>query len=180
MQVNNFILNNIPENIVILDVKGDAKFISDSCKSFMEKCKIASMDTQDFFRKIQDLKEQQESTDSGPERSTERVKTEHDNGENPSVLTDLIQNFQTIIREKNIEEKQFLIYNGKLKMENSPQDKSIEVKLSFVQHFENEYVILILRDTTQRNLLITLEETNKYKDRLLASVSHELRAPLTP
>jgi len=52
------------------------------------------------------------------------------------------------------------------------------VKISFVQHFENYYIILIIRDTTQRDLLVALEETNKYKDQLLASVSHELRAPL--
>ena len=63
-------------------------------------------------------------------------------------------------------------------MENDLLDKSIEIKLSFLHHFENEYILLILRDTTQRDLLVTLEETNKYKDQLLASVSHELRAPL--
>ena len=82
------------------------------------------------------------------------------------------------MKEKNLQERQFLIYNGKLKTENPPQqDKSIEVKVSFVQQIENEYIILILRDTTQRDLLIALEETNRYKDQLLASVSHELRAP---
>ena len=43
---------------------------------------------------------------------------------------------------------------------------------------ENEYMILILRDTTRRDLLLTLQETDRYKDQLLASVSHELRAPL--
>ena len=69
------------------------------------------------------------------------------------------------------------MYHGKLKTEHSPQ-QSIEVKISFIQHFETDYIILILRDTTQRDLLLTLEETNKYKDKLLASVSHELRAPL--
>lgn len=93
------------------------------------------------------------------------------------ILTDLITNFKEIIKEKNLQEKQFLIYNGRLKAENQP-DKAIEIKVSFIQHFENEYIILILRDTTQRDQLVALEETNKYKDQLLASVSHELRAPL--
>jgi len=79
--------------------------------------------------------------------------------------------------KEEIHEKQFQVYNGKLKIENQ-QDKSLEVKISFVQHFDNCYIILIIRDTTQRDLLVTLEETNKYKDQLLASVSHELRAPL--
>jgi len=42
----------------------------------------------------------------------------------------------------------------------------------------NENIIVILIDTTQRDLVVKLEEANKYKDQLLASVSHELRAPL--
>ncbi len=91
-------------------------------------------------------------------------------------LEDVLKNFEKQIIESHIQERQFLIYNGKLRLEE--QEKAIEVKLSFVQHFENFYIILILRDTTQRDLLITLEENNKYKDQLLASVSHELRAPL--
>jgi len=94
------------------------------------------------------------------------------------VLEDLIESFKMMIGNQEIEERQILVYNGKLKPENQSQEKSIEVKISFIQHFENDYIILILRDTTQRDLLVTLEETNKYKDQLLASVSHELRAPL--
>ena len=94
------------------------------------------------------------------------------------VLEDFISNFPNVIKLKNLQEGQFLIYNGKLKIENQQQDKSIEVKISFVQHYENDYIVLIFRDTTQRDLLLTLEETNRYKDQLLASVSHELRAPL--
>jgi len=61
---------------------------------------------------------------------------------------------------------------------NGLPEKSIEIKISFIHHFNNEYIVVILRDMTQRDLLVTLEETNKYKDQLLASVSHELRAPL--
>ena len=57
MQVNNFILNNIPENIMILDPSGETKFLSDYCKRFMENCHL-SLEPQDFFIKIKDLQEQ--------------------------------------------------------------------------------------------------------------------------
>jgi len=57
MQVNNFILNNIPENIMILDVSGQVKFISDYCKSFMEKCNHLSLDSKEFFSKIGSLQQ---------------------------------------------------------------------------------------------------------------------------
>jgi len=64
------------------------------------------------------------------------------------VLEDLIRNFKAFVINKDIQERQFLIYNGKLKQENHSQSKSIEVKISFIQHFENDYIILMLRDTT--------------------------------
>ena len=198
MQVNNFILNNIPENIMILDVKGETRFISESCKSFMRKCHVAmDRSAQDFFHKIRDLQPQQQDISDPPSPSgvqMERVTTyngflgdattNHENTENSlkiEKLGDLIANFKDISTYKNLQERQFLVYNGKLTIEKEnhhSQDKSIEIKISFVHHFESFYIILILRDTTQRDLLVTLEETNKYKDQLLASVSHELRAPL--
>jgi len=93
------------------------------------------------------------------------------------TLQDLVSKFKNLSQGQHLQEKEFLIYNGKLSLENA-QEKSIEIKISFVQNIQDEYIILILRDTTQRDLLMALEETNKYKDQLLASVSHELRAPL--
>ena len=57
VEVNKFILNNIPENIVILNFSGQTQFISDYCKDFMEKCQL-SMDKKDIFRKIRELQEQ--------------------------------------------------------------------------------------------------------------------------
>ena len=94
------------------------------------------------------------------------------------ALKDLIESFKNIVMNKALQERQFLVYNGKLKMDNAEQNKSIEIKISFIQHYENNSIVLIFRNTTQRDLLVALEEANKYKDQLLASVSHELRAPL--
>ncbi len=66
IQVNNFILNNIPENIMILDFKGEVRFISDYCKSFMEDCNFALEKTKEFFKKIQNLHQQQQQNELGP------------------------------------------------------------------------------------------------------------------
>ena len=61
-------------------------------------------------------------------------------------------------------------------------EKGVEVKISIASFSSNasdsERIILILRDTTQRDLIARLEDNNSYKDALLASVSHELRTPL--
>ena len=72
MQVNNFILNNIPENIMILDVAGQVKFISDYCKSFMEKCHH-SLDTTEFFGNIRDLQQQKYDSADVPDPPPQSV-----------------------------------------------------------------------------------------------------------
>lgn len=92
-------------------------------------------------------------------------------------IQDLIQTFGGLVQTNNIEEKYFVIFNGKIKKENF-SGRSIEIKLSYVKQNDNRFIILLIRDTTQRDLVLTLDATNKYKDHLLASVSHELRTPL--
>ena len=103
--------------------------------------------------------------------------TQMPNAKKVDTLQDLIENFKTLINQSRLQEREFLIYNGKLQVDDH-HVKSIEIKISFMQQYAQDFIILIIRDTTHRDLLVTLEETNKYKDQLLASVSHELRAPL--
>ncbi len=57
MQVNNFILNSLPENIMVLDMNGDVKFISDYFQNFIKKCNLPA-DAKEFFKKVQDLVQQ--------------------------------------------------------------------------------------------------------------------------
>jgi len=193
MQMNDFILNNIPENIMILDIDGETRLISDYCKSFLTKCNLPS-DTKVLFQQIKDLQQQKSyendtSETINPLNIERRISTVEgmieaspfktpEDLKNVAVFEDLLTSFKTIIKNKNIQEKQFLIYNGKLQTDDNSIDKSIEIKISFIEQLEKAYIILIIRDTTQRDLLIALEDNNKYKDQLLASVSHELRAPL--
>lgn len=88
----------------------------------------------------------------------------------------LVKNFRDIVSSQNLVERSFIVFYGHLQYED--QERSFEIKISFIKQDLIEYILLILRDTTQRDLLITLESNNKYKDHLLALVSHELRAPL--
>ena len=59
MQINEFILNNIPENIAIIDVSGEAKFISDNFKNFIIKCcgDNNALSVKEFCEKIQNLEQ---------------------------------------------------------------------------------------------------------------------------
>jgi len=56
-QVNNFILNSLPENIMVLDLSGEVKFISEYFQSFIKKAHLPD-DPKEFFKKVQDLTQQ--------------------------------------------------------------------------------------------------------------------------
>jgi len=65
MKINDFILNNIPENIIIMELGGGVKLVSDYCKSFMRKIHL-STNPRDLFVNIKDLYQQPESEPSSP------------------------------------------------------------------------------------------------------------------
>jgi len=58
LQVNNFILNNIPENIMILNFQGEVRFASDYCRAFMRSCGFATGNTKGLFKRIRHLHQQ--------------------------------------------------------------------------------------------------------------------------
>jgi len=63
MQVNNFVLNNIPENIFILELGGgQVMFVSDYCKAFLQKLHLSN-DPKELFGSIKDLYRQPEEND---------------------------------------------------------------------------------------------------------------------
>jgi len=95
----------------------------------MKKCNL-SLDEKEFFKRVQDLQQQQQFESDLPPSSPatltlniERLTTYNEFlGGDPSkkieVLEEFIGNFTTIIKDRNLQEKQFLVYNGKLKLGN--------------------------------------------------------------
>jgi len=69
VRINEFILNNIPENIMILDLEGQPKFISDFCQAFLEKCHFSQTKT-DLFSHIRELTQLCEVEPSSPDLVT--------------------------------------------------------------------------------------------------------------
>jgi len=72
MQVNNFILNSLPENIMVLNLNGETKFMSEYFLSFMKKCQLP-LDTQGFFKRVQDLHQQQQQSEVNPQSPSAAV-----------------------------------------------------------------------------------------------------------
>jgi len=65
MKINDFILNNIPENILILELGDQVKFVSDYCKNFMRKAHL-SQNPSDLFTNVKDLTQQHDTESSSP------------------------------------------------------------------------------------------------------------------
>ena len=63
MQINQFVLNSIPENIVILDIGGKVNFVSEYCKAFMQSSCLGN-DPCGLFTKIRGLSQQLEANHS--------------------------------------------------------------------------------------------------------------------
>jgi signal transduction histidine kinase/FixJ family two-component response regulator len=56
--------------------------------------------------------------------------------------------------------------------------KKYEIQLLSMMYDMEPVWVFIMKDTTEHDSLITLQDNSNYKTRLLASVSHELRTPL--
>lgn len=65
MQVNDFVLNNIPENILIMELGGEVRFVSGYCKAFMKRAHL-SQDPKELFTSVKELYQQPETEPSSP------------------------------------------------------------------------------------------------------------------
>ena len=82
-----------------------------------------------------------------------------------------------IIRTYTEKERSFFIFDAKYNTSEGIL-KSYEIKISLSNFDDEESFIMILRDTTHRDIIVTLEDNNNFKDSVLSSISHELRTPL--
>ena len=101
----------------------------------------------------------------------------------PSSIKDLKELIEISIqnlKEGRLTHETFFTFDARYVEErnsqNSTQGRQYEVTLSPMEI--SQKIILVLRDTTQHAQLVALENNNQYKDKLLASVSHELKTPL--
>jgi len=93
-------------------------------------------------------------------------------------LAELFEEMMTYVVTGGTNADEYIVFTGKYKnLENSTEDpRTFEIKISPIANHKK--VIIILNDITQREKVVSLEEVNQYKDKLLATVSHDLRAPI--
>ena len=83
-----------------------------------------------------------------------------------------------VLRNHDHNLNNFYIFDCKYKEEEDMPPKSFEIKISLAEFDGEESFILILRDTTDRDTIATLEANDSFKNGVLQSISHELRTPL--
>ena len=71
-----------------------------------------------------------------------------------------------------------MIVHAKVPNGTTNASQTLEIRVMGLVYQEGPSIALIFTDITERNLVVKLQDTNDYKNRLLASVSHELRTPL--
>ena len=100
------------------------------------------------------------------------------NHDEPSVLnTKLTDRKEDGTRLRLDEEDCCIVINSKHKVSET-KERFLEVKLSPTFIDTKPCILVLVKDTTERDLINRLKETDNYKNTLMASVSHELRTPL--
>ena len=71
-----------------------------------------------------------------------------------------------------------MIAHAKISNRITSASQMLEIRVMYLIYQDVSSLALIFTDITERHLIVKLQDTNDYKNRLLASVSHELRTPL--
>jgi signal transduction histidine kinase/CheY-like chemotaxis protein len=202
-----FILDEIPESIMMLDKNLNQKFANKCCTVMFSQ--EGDTTTTDFFKRITDIAIRKNRISSQTDAETSSVSSENKDEcseildtvnidiydstktqflsqlSNSRSLYDMcleVENQQSLFRYLSMKKmhtaKQNLILDCKYKKRQDSSVITLEIKISLANFYDEECMIFILRDTTQRDTIARLEGNSAYKDRVLASVSHELRTPL--
>lgn len=90
-------------------------------------------------------------------------------------FNDLLTEAITLLNDNNANSQDYIILSGRYLVD-SCTTHSCEIKLSHL--INTKMIIVIFTDTVYKDQVAALEEVNQYKDTLLATVSHDLRAPI--
>ena len=95
-------------------------------------------------------------------------------------LREVINYMKEGYSDNTISAQNCIILDGKYYKNDSQKPLSMEIKISLFEEIDGtcSRLILILKDTTERDMLAALESTTKFKDNILDSFSHEIRTPI--
>lgn len=191
LEIQKCILDKVPDAIAVVDA---------DCKTYYSNTSFKNMcndNLEDLSQRLSEIKkasiEQKPKifmnfagsvTGKGSDNSesTTRSRTNENIGtEFPEIslsLTKLLKNILSAVDKKELTPTDLFHFNSKCKSRDPEIEKLSSYEIKIIPLIEYKKIILMLDDTTQRDLAISLEAINQYKDKLLATVSHDLRAPI--
>jgi len=93
-------------------------------------------------------------------------------------LAELLEKMQSRIKNKSIKSSELFYFKGKMLNREEENNNHYSYTLKIFPTVDLEHIGLIILDTSKQDSIDNLEAENIYKDKLLANVSHDMRAPL--
>jgi len=180
------VLNFLPESILVLNSEGKVAYSNDYFAK-MFKCELKN-DLKGFASHFSTLKFRDciQETNSSIEIKVSKkslIASNDDSfrleAQNIEGLTSIFGFFQENLGIWSDMNTHTLIFDGKYIHPQTKEISSVEIKAFIIIGGGEPQLTLIFRDTTERDIIATLESENQtYKNNVIASFSHELRTPL--
>jgi len=194
------ILNRNPSSILAVDQENNIIY------SNAEFQKASNNDPKSFLNRIIKLKSR--STQSGPGKSMDVISSAVSlNPEETKILltptpdsktakpiaalfkrgitmisfqnmSELIRHYIYLLEDHKLDNQDQVVFDGKYISDDPSSNVILSYEVIIRPLTEYKTIVVILNNTTERDLISGLENTNDFKDQLLASISHELRTPL--
>ena len=181
--VHEYIINKVPDAIAIVDERNEVFYSNPNFKHLCENSmKLLSQKLSQIRRLGSSGTMSNIDTSRLPNRNEQREDEESPKNSASKLeelnFSNLIQSVLLPITKGTVDSDEYQIFSANFTSDPSsgldPQSFEIKVK----PLLEYNKVIVILNNTTQRDLAVSLTMANHYKDKLLATVSHDLRAPI--
>jgi len=109
----------------------------------------------------------------------ELVEEESEMEDTYSNLAELLEKMQSRLKSRSFKSSNELLYfKGKMLNRDEEDNNHYSYTLKVFPTVDLEHVALIVQDTSKLDSIENLEAENVYKDKLLANVSHDMKAPL--
>ena len=188
-KVHNNLLDRNPTPTAVLDITGKIIYSNDEFKRQTDNNAV------NFFRKVTNLKKRITNHSMASIEDIHSLKNiivqEDPSFDSPISkrrstatfglyrnLEALLEYYKNLLRNNEIHGEDQLVFDGKIQKTRGINNTFTSFEVTIWPLIEYQKIILILKNTTARDLLVSLENTSGYKDKLLASISHELKTPL--
>lgn len=176
--VNKCLLDKITDAISIIDENSKIVYSNLSFRT------ICQDNLKTLSKKLSRIRVVENNLSAEKKEESENIKeiyTAHNFQEDSEILISFSHFIESVIlpmARTMMKPDTYINFTAKMIDEHTTLEQPRWYQIKIGRLFESHQIILILSDITQRETAASLEKANQYKDKLLATVSHDLRAPI--